>query len=211
MILIKGGIFVQIINDNIIYEEGDIKFIDYKNIQRNYYRITRSGKIINPDNKILKTFISNSGYERANLSLGNSIQRKFSIHILVAVHFVYNDDPENKNQVNHKNGIKLDNIDTNLEWTTQSSNIIHAYDNDLCRIKGMKSHLSKPEIYTDEIVHEIASLLEKHLSINEIITTLKLVANPNIRSTSDYQRWRHYIKDLRNRTTRRDILRKYNF
>ena len=98
----------------------DIKKIDgYEK-----YFITNYGVVINNDtNKVLKQEISR-GYLRVTLS-ENNVQKKFSVHRLVAKHFVLREIE--KNFVNHIDGNKLNNSAQNLEWCTSSENELHSY------------------------------------------------------------------------------------
>jgi len=61
-----------------------------------------------------------------------------SLHRLVGTIFIPN--PENKPEINHKNGIKSDPRITNLEWATQSENRHHAVDTGLVKVRWGKDH-----------------------------------------------------------------------
>lgn len=74
----------------------------------------------------------------------NKTPKWFSIHRLVASAFIEN--PENKPQVNHKNGIKTDNALCNLEWATRAENVNHAINNGLLdygKVRGENSYMCK--------------------------------------------------------------------
>jgi hypothetical protein len=104
--------------------------------------------------KIMKKSIDNKGYIRINLSL-NKTHNFFQVHVLVAKAFIPN--PENKPQVNHKNGIKSDNKIENLEWCTNQENRDHAVLYNLHATGARTEATRKIEVEMDKIKSIIAS------------------------------------------------------
>lgn len=82
------------------------------------------------ERKQIKHYLDQDGYQRVTFVVDGRRHMKV-VHRMVAVLFVHN--PENKPQVNHKNGIRSDNRAENLEWCTSQENTIHGY-----RVNGRK-------------------------------------------------------------------------
>ncbi len=76
------------------------------------------------ESKMVAQYIR-SGYLAISATDINGIRKSSSVHRLMLLSFGV-PNPENKTQVNHKDGDKLNNLLSNLEWCTPSQNNIHA-------------------------------------------------------------------------------------
>ena len=122
--------FVKGFDNYIVSNLGDV------------YSVARKG---NWSGRFIKSSANHKGYARVTLS-NNGIKKTLSLHRVVLDSFT--DDDCNKEQVNHINGLKLDNRLVNLEWCTSSQNVVHAYTTGLAvSAKGtQKSLLSEQDV-----------------------------------------------------------------
>jgi hypothetical protein len=93
------------------------------------YSITEDGCVFNNKTKRQKKGdIDKYGYHRMCL---DDERKKFYVHRLVAITYIEN--PEEKATVNHKDGNKLNNHISNLEWLSFEENINHAMNNNIIK------------------------------------------------------------------------------
>lgn len=97
------------------------------------YEVSNLGRIRNRKGYVMKPALRKDGYHWIYLA-SKTAPNNASVHRLVAKAFIPN--PDNKPQVNHKDGNKTNNCVSNLEWVTQSENVRHAYANGLISDKS---------------------------------------------------------------------------
>jgi len=154
------------------------------------YYISNQGRILSYRKKskgrILKGLVDKDGYLTIYF-YNDSGRKRFKIHRLVGEYFINN--PENKPEINHKNGVKSDNNALNLEWCTISENKKHSYD--ILGINGPVGESNRGSKLTEKDVVEIRKLA----SIGEIkkkdIAKMYGVWYQTIYSICTKRSWKH--------------------
>ena len=139
-----------------------------------YYQASDTGRIRSVDRivkrttgttkklsgKVLKQFVTRNGYLKVCICVDGKLKTQ-RVHRLIAQTFIPN--PENKEEVNHKNENKKDNRTCNLEWISIRNNrnygtrmrrCIENRDqngakNGMYGIRGAKNRMSKPIVQKD--------------------------------------------------------------
>lgn len=155
------------------------------------YQISNFGRIksLNYNNthkeKIMKLSLDKYGYTKLSIAKNNKDYSK-TIHRLVAQAFIPN--PENKSQINHKNGVKTDNRVENLEWCTVSENHKHAFKNKLRENrKGEDCNFTK---LTKEQVNEIRKRFKYEKITKRQLAKEYIVTESNICCIINNKSWK---------------------
>jgi len=121
---------------------GNVKSLErYKQGPRNTIRLVKE-RILKPKN--------NKGYLAIHLRTGKNLYP--SIHTLVAKAFIKNES--NKNTVNHINGVKSSNNIANLEWATESEQMVHAIKTGLYTPPDISKYTKKGSEHPNSKINE---------------------------------------------------------
>jgi len=143
----------------------------------------KSFSVFSPQGKIMKLKPESWGYLSISL-YHKGRNKKFLVHRLVAMYF--HDNPHNKPQVNHINGIKTDNRAVNVEWCTPKENMAHASLNNL-RPFGEKSNFARLTEQEAKEIYRIGKLGgTKYAEIAKMFN----VSRENISSIVRRKTWR---------------------
>ena len=115
--------------ENVINLDGEIwKKLKYKKLED--YLISNMGRIYSLSvKKILKGSTNGDNhYLRMRLFDRDGNRENIAVHRMVALIFIKNNDPKNKNEVNHIDGNQMNNKVSNLEWVSRSENMQHVAD-----------------------------------------------------------------------------------
>ena len=157
------------------------------------YLIDTNGNIYDTkyNNRKICQWIDNTGYYQCNLYKDKKRYFKRE-HKLVAETFIENQN--NLPQVNHKDGNKLNNKVSNLEWTTNSENTQHGYDNSLYHFGTSKSYPVNVYTKSREYINTYPSIRQlcKELGLNR--KTVSAILNGK-KKTNNYDYIFEYVEE----------------
>lgn len=145
------------------------------------YFVSNLGRFKNSYGTIMDNYkVNENGYIRIYI-----YKKTFTLHRLVALTFLVN--PENKEQVNHKDGNKLNNSVQNLEWCSNKENQIHKFQNGLGNNYTRK--IGQYDL-NDNLIKEYESIISASKEVNISPSSIKGVLK-NYRKTSAGFIWKY--------------------
>ena len=131
------------------------------------YLVYSDGRIYSVRNDIfLKPCINNRNYLTVRLYV-NKKRVQVSVHRLVGIAFL-EPSPNDKPDINHKDGDKRNNDISNLEWTNDSENGKHAYKIGLKDVRKLQGEQSSSAILDNNTVLEIRKLRAAGWKLREL-------------------------------------------
>lgn len=158
--------------------------------EKSHYMISSHGRVMNSDtNNFLKSFPDKDGYLKIHIKTFSK-DHHIGVHRLVALMFIEN--PENKEHVNHKDGVKTNNHVENLEWATPKENIAHSIANGLTQQRGEDNARA---VYTEEQARAVCKMLEDYHNTPRKIAEELGVDESFVDGIKNGSRWVHISKE----------------
>ena len=165
--------------------------INYSKIKKGLYSIEEDGRIYSHFNKrYMKTSIDKDGYLTISLRNNKNGYSRFGVHRLLLIAFNPIENMENM-QVNHKDGNKLNNNLSNLEWVTCEENLKHARENNLNNIFGAKGEKHPNRRISEKEAKEIIKLNKEGYIKSEILIKVPNSTKNIINSIIHNRTWKH--------------------
>jgi hypothetical protein len=148
-----------------------------------YYQVSSKGRVWSKKrNRFLKLSPDGKGYPQFDFR-----GKFYRVHRLVADLFLCN--PDNKSQVNHKNGNKCDNRVENLEWVTPAENSKHAHATGLKNHKG-ENH-PKAKLTSEDVKNIKRDLVDAYKGQRKHLANKYNVSEVAIYDIAVGKRWTH--------------------
>lgn len=141
--------------------------------------ISSSGRLFSKRTKKILSHVESRGYLQHVTRVGGRSGKAIclKLHRLVAEAFIEN--PDDKPEVNHKDGNKTNNRVENLEWCTGSENLIHAVKTGLLKNPSGLNHPSS--VLTEKLILEIKKRKSTGKISNRQLAEIFLVSRETIR------------------------------
>ena len=173
------------------------------------YQISNLGRVKSiRKNIILRCSNTTTGYKKIELCVNGKV-KTFKVHRLVGFAFIPN--PENKPNINHKDGNPINNYIENLEWCTQRENVIHGYATGLTPKQYIPKDIIEDMYYSQRLsICKISKILGiKSWVLRNRAKEYGIVKREHIQSayTFDYN---CFIEDIKRGLSNKEIAEKYN-
>lgn len=138
--------------------------------------------------KMLTQFHDGRGYMHVKLYDGKGKCKSLTTHKIVALTYIPN--PNDLIEINHKDGNKLNNKVSNLEWSTRSDNIRHAYE-----IRSPESYSGESCNFTKLTKEQVIAIRKEYAENN--VTKTSLARKYNLKSSAtiayivERKTWKH--------------------
>lgn len=157
------------------------------------YYVYDDGRIFSPrTNRFMSTSLDKYGYEKVALISDDNKRHRYSVHRIVLENFNPVEGMD-KLQVNHKDGNKRNNRLENLEWTTPSENIKHAFKIGLKTQVGESNNACK---YSEQTILEVIELLKTGKYTGKELDEMFGFPNNYANSIRRGERWSYLTKDI---------------